>query len=152
MLNAKLSAAWSTWIEFHRLKCLLDRVGTRWMRQGLVRCMNRWKEQTKENKRLRLLCKRVGARWMKAGLVATMERWRSFVERRLKDKSIVRRWLASVKNRELSSGWRAWIAFVHQCEKDEQVSEVEALRREIADMKKQAKNAVCRASCCVCYM
>ena len=109
---------------------LLDRVGTRWTRQGLVRCMNRWKRTNKRNKRLALVqtCGGTPDESRACGYYGKME---CFVEQRLKDKSIVRRWLASVKNRELSSGWRAWIAFVHQCEKDEQVSEVDD---EIADM------------------
>ena len=39
MLNAKLSAAWEAWQEHNRLKLLLDRVGARWLKQGMVRCI-----------------------------------------------------------------------------------------------------------------
>ena len=53
MLNAKLSAAWEAWQEHNRLKLLLDRVGARWLKQGMVRCMNTWKCNAKESKRLR---------------------------------------------------------------------------------------------------
>ena len=109
MLHAKLNAAMNAWREFSRTKALLQRIGKRWMRQGLVRCLNRWRQHTRESRRLRTLCKRVGARWLKANLVFIMSKWKSFVESRLHDKGVVKRWLAAVKNREITAGSRLMV-------------------------------------------
>ena len=111
MLRVKLGAAWSAWSEHCRLQKLLLRISARWLKQGMVRCVNRWKD------------------WL--------------LQRKL-DQKIVRNWLVAVKNRSLTSGWRTWAAFVRSEQKNEQVSEIEALRREMASMKKIQEDKVCR--------
>ena len=44
MLHAKLTAGWGAWIEYLRAKGVLQRIGARWIKRGMVKCLNRWRE------------------------------------------------------------------------------------------------------------
>ena len=44
MLHAKLNAGWGAWQEFVRVMRMLTRIGTRMVKRGMVKCLNRWKE------------------------------------------------------------------------------------------------------------
>jgi hypothetical protein len=114
MLNAKVCSAWEAWREHCRIEALLSRVGTRWLKQSMVKCLNMWKESTKEAVRLKNVCKRVAARWHKAGLVRVISKWVDLVDQRKADRKIVENWLVSVNNRDISVGWRSWVLFVRE--------------------------------------
>ena len=147
LLNSKLHSAWSTWLEQNRLKALLDRVGARWLKQGMVRCLNTWKESTKESIRLKQVCKRVAARWHKASLFRILQQWINFTLQRQEDRAIVTRWLSAVENRGISSAWRSWKLFVRASKEGDQRCEINMLKAQLADMQKEKENTVCRRVC-----
>jgi len=126
LLNSKLHSAWSTWLEQNRLKALLDRVGARWLKQGMVRCLNTWKESTKESIRLKQVCKRVAARWHKASLFRILQQWINFMLQRKKDREVVKQWISSVLNRELSAAYRKWTSVVREFNNADRLAELEA--------------------------
>ena len=126
LLNSKLNSAWETWREHCRLQALLERVGARWLKQGMMRCMNTWKESTIESLRLKNVCKRVAARWHKAGLVRIFKRWMAFAAQRQDDRNVVRRWLVAVENREISSAWRSWVLFVRDMSNADRLAEMQS--------------------------
>jgi hypothetical protein len=122
MLNVKICSAWSTWVEDVRLKALLERVGARWLKQSMLRCLNSWKDYTTESLRLKNVCKRVAARWHAAGLVRVLSKWKHHVLQRKADRVVVQRWLVSIKNREICAGWRTWLLFVRAAKDKDHLS------------------------------
>ena len=144
LLNAKLSAAWDAWIEHNRLKALLARVGARWLKKSMMQAFQGWHHNVEEGVRMRVICQRVGARWLRAALMRCLNSWQGFVAKRQSDKAIVRRWLAAVQNREIAGALRSWILFVQWHRDNAQLTELQALRQQVADMQKSQDNKVCR--------
>lgn len=50
MLHAKLNSGWGAWREYLRVKGVLQRIGARWIKRGMVKCLNRWREWLAQRK------------------------------------------------------------------------------------------------------
>jgi hypothetical protein len=108
LLNAKLSSAWLSLREHVRLRKLLDRVGARWLKQSLLRCLNAWKIHTKEFKRLRLVGGRVVKRMLQRKLAAMFDTWSTKVKDSLRMKRVGQKVVKRMLQRKLAAMFDTW--------------------------------------------